>query len=423
MLALLTKCAYFNTFYNAQNYYQQGVKSVTNDTLRFDSEFFDKTIEKTVAVIVKYPNSRWVDDAIFFMGASYYYKGDYNRALEKLELLLTNYPNSKFFDDALYYEGLSYFKQEKLNAAIITLNKAMESKQFKKKAAIALSYVYYKDGNYNALLEVSKQLLKVRLIVKERQEVLNLLGECQYNLKLYDEALITFSKILLFSITPDEKRKVKLKIARIYLEMNRYEECKNFLGGEEDAEFKSILADLNVKLGNMAEAKEVFLEVASMGASEFSARAYYNLAVLYENEDSVDQAIAYYDSAVYKFSGGYSLKAKKRSDILKRIKNLSDEKENVDRAQFLLAELYFVELKDLPKAVTGYVRVYENFPKSEWAPKALYARFWITKNMFMDDSLAQRLATNLFEKYPDTEYAISAKKILAGGTNESNKKE
>ena len=35
-------CAYFNTFYNAQNYYRQGMKLVVNDTLKQDSEFFDK---------------------------------------------------------------------------------------------------------------------------------------------------------------------------------------------------------------------------------------------------------------------------------------------------------------------------------------------------------------------------------------------
>ncbi len=68
-ILLAAKCAYFNTFHNAQNYFRQGKKLVVHDTLKTDSEFFDKTIEKTTAVIIKYPNSRYVDDALFMMGA------------------------------------------------------------------------------------------------------------------------------------------------------------------------------------------------------------------------------------------------------------------------------------------------------------------------------------------------------------------
>ncbi|MCK4453314.1 outer membrane protein assembly factor BamD, partial [candidate division WOR-3 bacterium] len=111
LAVVLSSCAYFNTFYNAQSYYRKGMKRVTNDTLKVDSEDFDKTIEKSIAVIVKYPNSRYVDDALFMMGSSYYYKGDYSRALEKLDFLCLNYPESKFYDDALYYKGLSYYQQ------------------------------------------------------------------------------------------------------------------------------------------------------------------------------------------------------------------------------------------------------------------------------------------------------------------------
>ena len=66
-------CAYFNTFYNAQNYFREGRMVVTHDTLRFDNDNFDKAIEKSTAVLVKYPNSRYIDDAFFIMGVSYYY--------------------------------------------------------------------------------------------------------------------------------------------------------------------------------------------------------------------------------------------------------------------------------------------------------------------------------------------------------------
>jgi len=229
---------------------------------------------------------------------------------------------------------------------------------------------------------------------------------------LYNEALTTFTNILAISRTPEEKKKLKLEIAKTYLQMNNYGACKTFLTGEEDPEFKSLLADLNVKLEKIQEAKDIYLQLIKVGQPEISSRAGYELAQLYEAEDSLEKAIAYYDSSTSKSSGEYSLKAKRKADVLKRIVSLLNEKENADRAQFLLAEIYFVDLKDLPRALTAYEKVYKDFPTSEWAPKARYAQFWITKNLLKDDSLALRLGNDLINKYPKTEYAISAEKIL-----------
>jgi TolA-binding protein len=92
--------------------------------------------------------------------------------------------------------------------------------------------------------------------------------------------------------------------------------------------------------------------------------------------------------------------------------NYSGSEEEKDRVQFLLAETYFVDLGDVQKAVAEYQKVYTNFPESQWAPKALYAQFWITKNVLHNDSLSAALATTLIAKYPDTGYTESARTIL-----------
>lgn len=412
-------CAYFNTFYNAQNYYREGKKLVLNDTLTVDSEFFDKTIEKTTAVIVKYPNSRYVDDALFMMGASYYYKGDYSRALEKFDFLSLNYPQSKFYDDALYYKGLSYYKQHRCGPAIVALKEAMLSEQYEAKSMIALCYVYLKDGNYASLTEVAKDLLKGRLNSKEKRWILHLLGEAQFNQKLYSDAFETFNELLTITRIKEDERTLKLKIAEIYLGMGMYEKCQDFLQGEGDPEFKSVLADLNVKLGNIVKAKELYFEAGINSVSDFASEAFYKLAQLYKGEDSLEMAIAYYDSSINRAPmSEYGTKSKKMADVLKRINVLSQETENIDRAQFLLAEIYFVDFNDSERAVVEYKKVYKNFPKSKWAPKALYAHIWITHNVFNNDSLANLLADDLQTKYPNSEYAKSTKNILGENVND-----
>ncbi len=406
-------CAYFNTFYNAQNYYRQGMKSVVNDTLKQDSEFFDKTIEKTTAVIVKYPRSRYVDDALFMMGVSYYYKGDYSRALEKFDFLSINYPESKFHDDALYYRGLAYYQQGKFAQAIISLKEAQLSKQFRVKSLVILSLVYFKENNYGALADVAKELLQERIETKDRRWVLQLLGEAQFNQKLFSEALKTFNELLAITRVKQDERQLNLKIAETYLEMGEYEKCEDFLQGQEDPEFKSMLADLNVKLGNIMKAKEIYLEVGINDYTEIGAEAFYKLAELLRGEDSLEQAIAYYDSSVMKSPmSEYGKTAKSVADVLRRIDMLTKETEDIDRAQFLLAETYFVDFNDPERAVREYVKVYEDFPQSEWAPKALYAQLWITANIFKNDSLADVLINDLLVSYPNSEYARSAKNMF-----------
>jgi TolA-binding protein len=406
-------CAYFNTFYNAQDNFRQGMKLVTHDTLKFDNDSFDKAIEKSTAVIVKYPNSRYIDDALFIMGASYYYKGDYSRALEKLSFLQLNYPESKHYDDALYYQGLAYYKQRKIAQAIIALEEAKTFDRFTTKAMLALGYVYFYDNNYSALTETAEGLLNRGLSTQNRRWVLSLLAEAQRNQLQYSSACETYLELLEIAKTDNEKRELKLKVAETYLDMGEYESCKSFLKGEYDPEFRTILADLNVELGKIAEAKDLYLEIGLSDFSPLTAQAFYKLAELYRAEDSVELAIAFYDSSVDRDAQSeYGKKSKAMAGVLRRIDTLASETEETDRAQFLLAEIYFVDLGEPEHALVEYQKVYSEFPESMWAPKALYAELWIEGNILKNDSTAQRLLRDLLMKYPDSEYARSAQNIF-----------
>ncbi|MCK4578252.1 MAG: hypothetical protein KAU50_05645, partial [Candidatus Marinimicrobia bacterium] len=65
-------CAYFNTFYNAETYYQAGMKEIErtgeSDNRQISSkaaQSFALAIEKSIKVIDEYPESRYVDDAFY----------------------------------------------------------------------------------------------------------------------------------------------------------------------------------------------------------------------------------------------------------------------------------------------------------------------------------------------------------------------
>lgn len=386
---------------------------VTHDTLRFDNEDFDKAIEKSTTVLVKYPNSRYVDDAFFIMGVSYYYKGDYPRALEKLDFLLYNYPESKYNNEALYYEGLAYFKQRRFAQAIIALEETIESGKFKTKAMLALGYVHFEDKNYAALMELAEELLSQRMSAQDRRWVLALLAEAQRNQQQYSDACETYHELLEIAKTKEDQRELKLKIAETYLEMDEYQSCRTFLEGEYDPEFRMILADLNAELGDIKSAKDIYLEIGLSDFSPSTAEAFYELAELYRLEDSIELAVTYYDSAVDRSAQSeYGLKSRTMADVLRRADELSKDTVETDRARFLLAEIYFVDLDNPEQASVEYQKVYTEFPESIWAPKALYAELWIAGHVLKDDSLAQKLLSDLLTKYPDSEYARSAENIF-----------
>ncbi len=421
LLALLTNCVYFNTFYNASNYFRQGMKSVQHDTLKYDNENFNKTIEKTTSVIVKYPASRYIDNSLFMMGVAYYYKGDYTRAIEKLDFLILNYPQSNYIKAAQYYKALAYLKTQKYSPAVIALNEAMKSRKYRERARLILCYVYYQDNNYNALDKNVEELLTSALEKEKRKAVLKLAAEASHKQKKYQKALAYYNELLTYSRTSEEKKIYKSEIAKIYLEMGEYESCQNFLEGESDAEFQEIIGDLHVQLSNYQEAKDIYLSVALLSPGIAATEVFFKLSEIYRLEDSIETAIAYYDSA---YSRGplseYGKKAKKMSDVLRRVQSLNQETENMDRAQFLLAETYYIDFRDPRRAVSEYRKVYENYPKSIWAPKALYAHFWIALNELDDDSLGYNLANQLMVQFPNTEYSAGTAKILAGLKKDNN---
>lgn len=412
-VASVLSCAYFNTVYNAKTYFHEGKKLVTHDTLIVDSDNFDKAIEKSTSIIVKYPNTRWVDDALFMMGASYYYKGDYSRSLEKLDFLIKNYPASGHYYEAQYLIGLANYKVQKYGSAIVALKEAMNSRRLKKKATIAMLYVYYSDDNYSALYETTETLMQGSLSYDERRTVLRFMGMAQFSENLYTDALETFTQLL--DITRDEKdrKELKLRIAEIYLEIDEYDLCREILAGEVAPEFKDLLGELYLELGKTEEAKEIYVELAMGNPGDIAAEAYYELAQIYEDQDSMELAVAFYDSATVKSPNSeYGLNARKKSDVLRRIQSLENETEDVVKAKFLLAEIYFADLGDLPKAIEGYREVYSEYPNNEWAPKALYAHLYIARNIQRDDTLSLSLARNIISAYPRTEFAMSAQLIL-----------
>ena len=104
-----SSCAYYNTFYNAEQYFEEAEKL----RLEKDGEMipisamdkYGKTIEKSKKVIEDFPESKYVNEALLLMGKARYYRSDYDLAIDNLKVIM-NDGSDKINEEAKYWQAL-----------------------------------------------------------------------------------------------------------------------------------------------------------------------------------------------------------------------------------------------------------------------------------------------------------------------------
>ena len=85
-------CAYFNTFYNAIQFFEEAEQEIvtTSNSEKLSTkseELLQKTIARCNLVIAKYPESRFHDDALLLRAKALYYQGEFQLSKGSLERL------------------------------------------------------------------------------------------------------------------------------------------------------------------------------------------------------------------------------------------------------------------------------------------------------------------------------------------------
>ena len=121
VLLCVAGCAYYNTFYLAKRYYKDAQKeqekSVSGAIAMGAASRYDQVIRQCMKVITEYPKSKYVDDALYLMGASLYGKGDYAGAIRRLDELETRFPKSPYIADARVVKGLAHYRRKDYDTA------------------------------------------------------------------------------------------------------------------------------------------------------------------------------------------------------------------------------------------------------------------------------------------------------------------
>ncbi|PAU93325.1 hypothetical protein CK503_12965 [Aliifodinibius salipaludis] len=133
--------AYYNTFYNAHENFKAGLKKVNNQPVTIDPSSpvrvhrgpnkagyndFENAINKGAQVLREFPDSKWIDDAIFLIGKSYYYRQEFYPALQKFEELMDAGSSPKMISFAVIWKGRTQLDLKQYRSGISYLESELE---------------------------------------------------------------------------------------------------------------------------------------------------------------------------------------------------------------------------------------------------------------------------------------------------------
>ena len=454
-LSLLAGCAYFNTFYNATTYYQQGVtimeEAGNRESDRLPSQAntaFGSAIEKSLKVIENFPNSRYVDDALFIVGRSHFYRQEYGLAERYLGQLLNEYPWIDYGDEIRIWLGKVHAEmglydlmeedlapilaQEDPPPGLLTEVYILQGELAVRQQDLPAAISAFEQGAERAVGPAQKSSLYYRLYTlafeaEDYATALNYLGR--------------FART-----TPNESERIQARLTRVQLLQQMddidgaYREIRNMVALSE---FASIIPGLQLEIGkierrngNTAEALDHFIALFEefQGSSEASAAAFHAGDISLTELHDIDRANGYY-SRVRNNSIHYQPAREKMQQIatLKRLDSqISDLRKqlelrathgspaagdsavtDIDRAQvrkelayanYRLGEIRLFELHDEAASLEIMANIVSNFEETEVASQAAYVLYYHTQDRPDQEAFWRAV---LLEKYPLSPYALA----------------
>ena len=429
-LLAISGCAYYNTFYLAKKYYREGAKAqekaLTDAPAPEAAGKYELTIRQCNKVLTEYPKSKYVDDATYLLGASFYGKGDYASASKRLAEFAVKFPKSPYIPDARLMEGLSLYRRKEYEAADTVLREvAVNFPKFQRKWEL-----YFYSGEVQSALERYEEAgryyggaFKASGKRRERADALRRAGDAFVEAGRPDTAATIYSECLRIEDRGPARVQLALSRGDALRELRRYEEALRFLqdwrvfaaAESREGELMLRVYALTALLGRVPEAIEGYRRlVEKFPRTNVAAEAQFRIGYLYEAQlEDFDGAAREYEKLRTMPTSEFVTMGNRRARNLSTLRQYrtamaTDTTSSAARAAFLLAELYYFQLDRADSAMAQYRAVESAYPRSVYAPKSAYARLWIVAQDQQDTLAAMALTDTIASRYQGTRYAESA---------------
>lgn len=436
LLLFSFSCVYYNTFYHAEEKYKKAEKSqqkakreVATGT---EVKDYQDAISKASKVLTFNPKSKWVDDALFLIGKSYYNLGEYPKAERKFQELVTSFPKSNLVEESYYYLGLSRYKEgNKVEAteALISLLDNPKMKKRKSEVCFELGEIKFEEGEYEQAAAFYKRMLEQYPKDELNPEAQFRMGEAYFQLKDFAQAKESFSKVRKYG------KQGELLYQSIYRTGESAYNLKDFKEGlkifsdlSKEKKYTKYLPQIQLRIAegyrlsdSLDLALKKYEEISlTYPQTEQSAEAYYRAGLIYlEEKRDLKKAKELFDkSKTDRPASSFArLSLEKSTDISK----LSTFQEQVTKEEslkvaepfFHLAEFYLTQMNLPESALVQYQTIVDKYPETEYAPKSVYAIAWIYENVYQDSAKAREYYLKIVTQYPNSDYIKKAMAYLS----------
>ena len=461
LLFVFSSCAYFNTFYNARQYFEQAEKqrlekageSIPPGAI----DAYGKVIDKSQYVIDKYPDSKLVKEAFLLIGMSRFHRKEYRIAETVFKQYVETYADD--IDQAEYWLALCKWKLGKPQPALDVLQSMLETATDKN----FISSIYLSKAEINLDIDNSKLALEYLVLAAEtnkdrdeRGQIYYRIAELAYNAEDYEQALSANTEVVKNSTSKKRKEEANLQIVRIHRLLGNWDTVKDLIKSMLlDETFKTIHGDLDLELVKLYQMdglmEEAITRIESIKEdyknSKTSAEAYYihGEIALYDYWN-LDDAKKYFEWVTREYrqstyTSTANLRAKeitKYQESLEEITTLDDhilltiavldsliddslksvrEKElknsriSIASHLYNLGELEAFHFKRQDSSMTHFQRIVNEFTETDYYPKSLFALYYI--NFSTDDTItAEIYSKRILDELPSSEYADYLRKAL-----------
>jgi tetratricopeptide (TPR) repeat protein len=374
--------AYYNTFYNANQYFDEGLKQNERQTPALNPlqpirihkspsnaghEQFVEAIDRGASILRNHERSKYVNPAIFLIGRSYYYRGEYFSALEKFQELQTVSSGSDL-QKAIVWQGRTYLEMESVAEGIRFLEIETEyieewDPALQAEIHALLAQLYVKQRNWytaSEYLHMAAGSLEVREMQARAYflhgQVLEEMGNDPQALAAYRLAAgiragfdIEFNSLRKQAEMSRSTGDYDTAL-RLYRRLSRDDKYI-----DHHTEMRYELARTHQVMGNSEHALQLYNELLHdrfvTPGTVTQAQAYFGMAEIYRDDlGSFTMAAAYFDSAASlrvdpsRISGGFNA-----GELAESFGEYARIKNRINRADSLLrlAELEPEELESL----------------------------------------------------------------------------
>ncbi len=344
------------------------------------------------------------DDVFLGLANLYSETQEYEKAREAYDSLIINFPNSKRIVEALLGKANIQYLLKDYPAAINTyqelINKYAKDKEYAEvieKTYFGLAWSYLKNKNIDLSIKTFEEIKNKTDNKTVKISALTQIGDAYQDIEDFEKAIEIYDRLLKDFPESIYTDYVQYRQGIALLKMDRTEAAtisfqalqENFPQSKYLNDVKYYLAVSNFKEEDWAKAKaniETFISSLTEN-NEFLAEAHYILALSNFNLNNFQEALKEFKYVADNYPGQSSLIKNSELNIAKTYYKLNNSKEALKQFRLLLFKYpktniaqeslswlgdHYLEMGDYDNAINYYLELINTFPNSDKAEEVYY---------------------------------------------------